>query len=68
MEERRLIIACCAQACQGYVDIADVVAILIASRGGYDPFADINGDGKVDSTGANNDVALARLLIGTKLP
>ncbi|HEV3081246.1 MAG TPA: Ig-like domain-containing protein, partial [Gemmataceae bacterium] len=53
---------------QGYVDIADVVAILIASRRAYDPFADINGDGKVDSSGPNSDVALARLLIGTKLP
>ncbi len=54
---------------QGYVDIADVVAILIASRNAtYDPFADINGDGKVDSSGPNSDVALARLLIGTKLP
>jgi hypothetical protein len=48
----------------GVVSIADVVAILNASRGAYNPFADLNGDCKVDIT----DVQAARLLIGSRLP
>src|SRR5205807_2544245 len=42
----------------GVVSSADVVAILIASRGTYNIFADLNGDGKVDTV----DAQIARLL------
>jgi len=48
----------------GVVSIADVVAIVNASRGSYNMFADLNGDGRVDLA----DAQIARLLIGSKLP
>ena len=48
----------------GYVSSADVIAITNASRSSYNIFADLNGDGTVDTV----DAQIARLLIGSKLP
>ena len=48
----------------GFVSSADVIAITNASRSSYNIFADLNGDGTVDTV----DAQIARLLIGSKLP
>ena len=48
----------------GYVSSADLLAVYGATKRPYDPFSDLNGDGKVDAL----DIAIARSRIGAKLP
>jgi hypothetical protein len=48
----------------GVVSAADMVGVNNATKGVYDIWADMNGDGKVDS----NDVKLVKGKVGTSLP
>ncbi len=47
----------------GYVDLTDVIGILLQIRQPYDNFADLNGDGIVDGT----DVLIAASRVGRRL-